>query len=368
MEKAKENKDFYPNIAILPGETIKENMVFYGMNQKELSERLGITTKHLCNIINGKAPITYETALNLQNVFGPRAEFWMNLETNYQLTKTRLEEKKKLEEDIEILKEIPYKKMLEFNWIKHFKEKPSKNDIVELLRSFFGVASLKYIKPCANVMYKKHNSKNGLSDYAILAWLRKAELNGQNIEVDEFNKTKLKKLIPQFRELTLKKPEEFYPKMVELCASCGIVLTLVKDLPKTYICGATIWRKNKAILALSVRGKRADIFWFTFFHELAHLIYHKPSDYNINYDKKEKEESYYDLEKEADIIASNYLIPKDLYENFVNNFNYKDKRLIIEYSKKIGIAPCILVGRLLHDNYLTEYSNYSDLRPSFEIV
>lgn len=30
--------------------------------------------------------------------------------------------------------------------------------------------------------------------------------------------------------------------------------------------------KDKAILALSVRGKRADIFWFTFFHEIAHLI------------------------------------------------------------------------------------------------
>lgn len=65
-----------------------------GMNQKELAARLDITPKHLSNIINGNAPITYDTALKLERVIGPSAEFWMNLETNYQLTKARLEEQK----------------------------------------------------------------------------------------------------------------------------------------------------------------------------------------------------------------------------------------------------------------------------------
>ncbi len=75
--------------------------------------------------------------------------------------------------------------------------------------------------------------------------------------------------------MTLKEPAEFYPEMKRLCAECGVALVIVPYLSKTYICSATIWRNNKAILALSVRGgKRADIFWFTFFHELAHLINH----------------------------------------------------------------------------------------------
>lgn len=80
-----DNKSFTPSVAIAPGETIKENMIFLGMNQSELAARLGITQKDLSNILNGSAPITYETALKLETVLGASAQFWMNLEANYQL-------------------------------------------------------------------------------------------------------------------------------------------------------------------------------------------------------------------------------------------------------------------------------------------
>ena len=83
MVNKKDNNDFMPTVAIPPGETIRENMEFLGMNQKELAARLDITQKHLSNIINGNAPITYDTALKLELVIGPSAQFWMNLETNY---------------------------------------------------------------------------------------------------------------------------------------------------------------------------------------------------------------------------------------------------------------------------------------------
>lgn len=79
------NESFTPVVAIPPGETIRENMQYLGMNQKELAVRLGISAKHLSNVINGKKPITYETALKLETVIGPKAKFWMSLESNYQL-------------------------------------------------------------------------------------------------------------------------------------------------------------------------------------------------------------------------------------------------------------------------------------------
>ena len=99
MANKKDNNDFMPTVAIPPGETVKENMEFLGMNQKELAARLNITPKHLSNIINGNAPITYDTALKLESVIGPSAQFWMNLETNYQLNKARLEKRAKLDKD-----------------------------------------------------------------------------------------------------------------------------------------------------------------------------------------------------------------------------------------------------------------------------
>ena len=77
---------------------------------------MGITPKHLSNVINGNALTTYDTALKLESVLGPSAQFWMNLETNYQLNKARLEKQEKL--NLEILKKISYKKMSEFGWVK----------------------------------------------------------------------------------------------------------------------------------------------------------------------------------------------------------------------------------------------------------
>ncbi len=69
----KKDDIFMPTVAILPGETIRENMDFLGMSQKELAARLDITPKHLSNILNGHAPINYDTALKLEVIIGPSA-------------------------------------------------------------------------------------------------------------------------------------------------------------------------------------------------------------------------------------------------------------------------------------------------------
>ena len=356
MVNKKDNNDFMPAVAIPPGETVKENMEFLGMNQIELAARLDITPKHLSNIINGNAPITYDTALKLESVIGPSAQFWMNLETNYQLNKARLEKQEKLDLDLEILKEIPYKEMSEFSWVK---ETNDRKERVLNCRAFFGVAELSSIKRSYAVAFRTHKKMREISDFGVLAWLRKAEIEGLNIKMEKFNKRKLKSLIPVFRGLTLKEPDDFYPEMERLCAECGVALVLVPYLSKTYICGATIWRHNKAILALSVRGKRADVFWFTFLHELAHLINHSSKEFHISFDNES--------EDEADDLASNYLISEEQYRNFIERYDYKDKTQIVNYSHKIGIAPCILLGRLQYDK-LIGYQYYNDLKPSFKIV
>jgi HTH-type transcriptional regulator/antitoxin HigA len=356
MVNKKDNAKFMPTVAIPPGKTIRENMKYLGMNQKELALRLGITTKHLSNVINGNDPITYETALKLETVLGPKAQFWMNLETNYQLTKARLKREADLEADLEILKGVPYKSMSDFGWVP---ATDNRQERINNLRGFFGVASLKAVPKTMNAMLRKHKQIKGISDLGVMAWLRKAEIDGLVVKVKKFNRTKLKKYIPKFRELTLKSPEEFLPKVQKLCAECGVALVLVPSLPKTYICGATFWRRDNPILALSVRGKRADIFWFTFFHELAHLINHYRKISCVSY-----EDNGY--EDEADEKAGGYLIPDGQYRKFIREFDYQDKSVIRKYAYSIGIAPCILVGRLLHDN-LIDYANYSDLRPPFEI-
>jgi HTH-type transcriptional regulator/antitoxin HigA len=78
----------YPDIAIPPGEYLGEELEARGISQKELAKRMGRPLNAINEIINGKKAITAETALQLEEVMPEiPARFWLNLETDYQLTK-----------------------------------------------------------------------------------------------------------------------------------------------------------------------------------------------------------------------------------------------------------------------------------------
>ena len=78
----------YPDIAIPPGEYLAEEIKARSLSQKELAKRMGRPTNAINEIINGKKSITAETALQLEEAMPEiPARFWLNLETDYQLTK-----------------------------------------------------------------------------------------------------------------------------------------------------------------------------------------------------------------------------------------------------------------------------------------
>jgi HTH-type transcriptional regulator / antitoxin HigA len=351
---SKSVNNFTPAVAIPPGETIRENMVYLGMNQEELAARLGITAKHLSNIINGLAPITHDSAIKLESVIGPSAEFWMELESNYQLNKIRLDKQNELAASVSALKMIPYKEMARYAWVELADDKLK---MVEVLKNFFGVGHLNLIQNTYHVAYRKHKQINTISDYALLAWLRKVELEGLNIETNKYSKRKLKSAIPLLRSLTLESLADAYQKIQALCAECGVAVVLVEYLSKTYVCGANIWRGDKPVIAVSDRGKRSDIFWFSFFHEIAHLL---------NTRNKEAHICFEGQEEEMDRLAGSILISDKLYEKFLKEYNYENIKEIVDYAGKIGVAPFILIGRLLHDGYI-DYQQRRDLIPPFDI-
>lgn len=78
----------YPDVAIPPGEYLAEEIAARGLSQKELARRMGRPVNAINEIVNGKKAITAATALQLESVMPDiPARFWLNLETDYQLTK-----------------------------------------------------------------------------------------------------------------------------------------------------------------------------------------------------------------------------------------------------------------------------------------
>jgi len=80
--------DAYPDVAIPPGEYLAEEIGARSITQKELAKRMRRPLNAINEIINGKKAITAETALQLEAVMPEiPARFWLNLETDYQLTR-----------------------------------------------------------------------------------------------------------------------------------------------------------------------------------------------------------------------------------------------------------------------------------------
>jgi HTH-type transcriptional regulator/antitoxin HigA len=79
--------DAYPDIAIPPGEYLAEELAARAITQKELAASMGRPANVINEIVKGKKSITAETALQLEQALpGISARFWLNLETDYQLT------------------------------------------------------------------------------------------------------------------------------------------------------------------------------------------------------------------------------------------------------------------------------------------
>lgn len=86
----------YPDVAIPPGEYLAEEIEERGISQKELAKRMRRPVNAINEIINGKKAITAETAIQLETVFPEiPARFWLNLETDYQLTKALINRRAK---------------------------------------------------------------------------------------------------------------------------------------------------------------------------------------------------------------------------------------------------------------------------------
>src|SRR5260370_3367347 len=77
--------------AIAPGEHLAEELKELGISAAELARNLEVPTNRITGILNGQRAITGDTALRLAHFFGTSAEFWLNLQTLYEL---RLAQKK----------------------------------------------------------------------------------------------------------------------------------------------------------------------------------------------------------------------------------------------------------------------------------
>jgi len=346
---------YNPDYAIAPGETVKELLENRCMSQSDLASRADRPVKTINEIINGKAAITPETAIQFEKILGQPASFWLNLENNYREQLARLEEIESLKEQEDVLKSIPVRHMIEYGWIKQQQDKPN---LVRELQVFFGVSDLKNIDKAgaASVAWRK-TEKFKSDKWALTAWLRKGEIDSAETVCGSFDKNKFKTALCKIREFTQRVDDAVWTDIVKLCAESGVSVVYVRELPKLRANGATYWLDKKPVIQLSLRHKKNDILWFTFFHEVAHILLHGKKGVFVELDQ---EDNIKEKEQEADNYAAEMLIPAKEYKNFIDGQDIT-KQAIIQFAHTLKIAPGIVVGRLQHDKKI-EISWFNDLK------
>lgn len=332
---------YQPAELVPPGETLVEWLERAEMSQVEFAKRARLTPKHITQVVKGKVGISPEVAVAFERVTSIPARYWTQLDSNFQTAKHRQEEASVLKERVHLVDQFPVKELERRGCLE---PTPSKFEKLLGLLRFFGVADPDaledvWLRPA---LYRRSSAFE--SDAGALAsWLRLAELKAARIRTAGYDADAVRKALPKMRALSRLPGTDWVEPLTDLCASLGIALVIVRELPKCRVNGATRWiSPDKAMIALSLRYRRNDIFWFTLFHELCHLLRHS------------KKETFIEgrgtidaaLEAEADAFAARVLVPPSDAPRLAA---LQSLREVEEFAEELSVAPGIVVGRMQHD-------------------
>jgi addiction module HigA family antidote len=333
-----------------PGDTIQEHIDFIGMSQAELAERMGRPKEKINDLIKGREPITVPTAFQLENVLGIPASFWLNSEKSYRKELFELNLLEELEKQYDWFGAFPVNQMRKLGWLPATREK---HVLVDSLLKFFCVASRDeweriYIDEEVSVAFRVSLARTQ-SPHAISAWLRKGEIQAKEIQIADFDKKKFKDALAELKELAFLMPDDFTYQLQSICAKCGVAVVFTPNLPKAPISGATRWFHNKPIIQLSGRFRTNDHFWFTFFHEAAHIILHGKKD--IFLENVEGTEIDQEKEDEANAFAAKILLTENELQQIIAAVPLGEE-MIHEFANKFRTPAGVIIGRLQHSKLI----------------
>lgn len=350
MVKEQKIIGLFPDLIIHPGETLTEILEDRDMSQKELAIRTGMTEKHISTIVKGQKNISVAFAKKLEYALGIDASFWINLQANYDRELLEFEEVNNItEEELGILK--PLKQIMEYmvsrRWLI---ENINEAEKVLCLRKILAVSNLTAIPHITyNAAYRAQVATNiNVDTYVLYAWQRICELVTKDIVVsDELNIPLLRDSISEIKKLMFEDINIVQGKLENIFARCGIAFKIVKHFKGAPVQGFIKKTDDeKLILCMTIRQNRADIFWFTLFHEIGHIINDDIKQRFIDFSSIQS-----DIEAKADAFARDVLMNARDYKEFVMKRDFSVSA-IDAFARKQGVKSYIVIGRLQSDEIL----------------
>lgn len=342
------------DLIIHPGETIADVLEDRGITQTELASRAGVSPAYVSNVIAGKKGISANFAMGLEYALGVPKSFWLNLQANYEAEllevneeQTITDEERKVRED---LKDI----------VKYLRKQgkmligENKDESILSLRKVLQISNITNLKEMIPTGAFRMAGNAAVNPNVLGAWIRLCQLAGNDKTISaKFEKKYTNDLIQEIKSIMCCKNAELQRDLKNVMEKYGIDFSVVKNFRGAPVHGY-ISQKNDGIyqMVLTIRGAFADIFWFSLFHEIGHIV-------NGDIGKNLKFLDYgndYDKELAADLFASNMLLSPESYKAFIQRNDFSIEA-ICRYAESQHVMPYIVIGRLVMDIFYVRVNN-----------
>jgi HTH-type transcriptional regulator/antitoxin HigA len=323
-----------------PGEFLADELEARGWTQTEFAEIIGRPQKLVNDIVLAKRSVTPETASDLAAAFGTSAQFWMNLETTWQLSKVPPRDAS-IARAAKLRERFPVREMCKRGWVQQG-ETPL--ELEENVLAFFNLSSIE--EPIQFQHAARRNYKREVTAHQ-WAWIFRVNQLADALKIPAYSEATLRKRTVELEAL-MTEPEAVR-QVPRILLECGVRLIVVEPIPGSEIQGVCFWiNDNKSpVIGLTLKGDQIDKFWFDLWHELEHVLNGDGKDGPIIEDFDENNVGDDDAEKKANRAAADHCVPLGAMNDFVLRHNPMfAERHFLGFARIMKRHPGIVAGQL----------------------
>lgn len=326
-----------------PGTFIKMELEARSWSQRDLAFILGQTEQQLNPLLSGKRGITPDMARLLGDAFGASPEFFLNLQSRYDLQNAK-DPDPAVKTRAELQASFPVRDMIRRGWIQDGEASLLQLQMARFLEKSNDDAP-------ENVAFAAKRTHYDTTPPHQLAWVFRVRQLARRMEVESFSVEKLNSILPKLRSLMV--DPEAVGLVPGLLAKAGVRFVVVEALPGAKIDGVCTWLNDDCpVIGVSTLYDRLDNFWFVLRHEIEHVLRGdgKRSIGIVDYitgdpanDAKEEAEE----ERLANSAAADFCVPASKMASFyARKHPYFSERDIVGFASVLSIHPALVVGQL----------------------
>lgn len=353
------------DLIIHPGETIADVLEDRGITQAELAARTGVSPAYVSSVIAGKKDISSNFAMALEYALDVPKSFWLNLQANYEAELLELNEANTVTDaEKAVLPEL-HEIIAWLRKVRLIPIKQDKENTVLSLRKAFRMGDISKLGTLVAVGAFRVSKNASIDPVVMGAWLRLCQVLGERntIAVSQFDMQNVKQLVSELKSIMIDSEANLQKDLADVLARYGIKFNVVHNFRGAPVHGYISQNKNGEYqMALTIRGAFADIFWFSLFHEIGHIVNGDISKASGFIDALNNPDMA--REDAADKFAGEALLDPESYTRFIAVGDYTISA-IKQYANSQRVAPYVVIGRLQKEKRIP-YTWYSDYKVRYK--